>query len=118
MQSRTVAMSAGKSNGFRMRKTEGDAQHRASPCHHVAQQPFGHLTAGGVVRTEEENAFLHLLIDSFPIHWKSNVAASAPRSCATMKPGIPAGAIPENVSVRPRAIVTAGFAKLVLDVNQ
>ena len=35
-----------------------------------------------------------------------------------MKPGMPAGAIPENVSVRPRAMVTAGFAKLVLEVNQ
>lgn len=34
-----------------------------------------------------------------------------------MKPGMPAGAMPENVSVRPRAIVTAGLAKLVLDVN-
>ena len=35
-----------------------------------------------------------------------------------MNPGMPAGAIQENVPVRPRPIVTAGFAKLVLDVNQ
>ena len=82
-----------------------------------AEQSFRHLAAGGVVRAEEEDAFLQLT-DSFPIHWKSNVAASAPTSCATIKAGMPAGAIPENVSVRPRAIVTAGFAKLVLDVNQ
>jgi hypothetical protein len=35
-----------------------------------------------------------------------------------MNPGMPAGAIPEKVSVSPRAMVTAGLAKLVLDVNQ
>ena len=36
----------------------------------------------------------------------------------TMNIGADAGAIPANVSVRVRAIVTAGLAKLVLEVNQ
>src|SRR5690242_7691064 len=49
---------------------------------------------------------------------KSRVAASAPQNCATRKPGTFAGLIPENVSLRERAIVTAGFAKDVEDVNQ
>ena len=39
-------------------------------------------------------------------------------SWATMKAGTSAGRMPANVSEKPRAIVTAGFAKLVELVNQ
>src|SRR2546425_9616272 len=46
------------------------------------------------------------------------VAPAAPRSCATMKPGVSAGRIPAKVSVADRASVTAGLAKLVEAVNQ
>ena len=41
-----------------------------------------------------------------------------PIICARMKGGTSLGAMPENVSVRARAIVTAGLAKLVEAVNQ
>ena len=46
------------------------------------------------------------------------VAAAAPSSCATMKPGASTGRIPANVSEAARASVTAGFAKDVEAVNQ
>ena len=36
----------------------------------------------------------------------------------TMKPGMLLGAMPANVSVSDRPIVTAGLAKLVDEVNQ
>src|SRR5215471_2689363 len=49
---------------------------------------------------------------------KSNVAANAPASCATMKPGASTGRIPANVSLAARARVTAGFANDVDEVNQ
>lgn len=45
-------------------------------------------------------------------------AANAPRSSATMKPGTSPGAIPANVSLKLRAMVTAGLAKEVEAVNQ
>ncbi len=48
----------------------------------------------------------------------TNVAAVAPSSCATMKPGASTGRMPEKVSVRLRAMVTAGLAKEVEAVNQ
>src|SRR5262249_42143554 len=48
----------------------------------------------------------------------SAVASAAPTSCATTKPGTSWGRIPAKVSVAARARVTAGFAKLVEDVNQ
>src|SRR5262249_8277317 len=51
-------------------------------------------------------------------HRKSPVAAAAPRSCATMKPGASAGRIPANVSEAARASVTAGLANEVEAVNQ
>jgi len=44
--------------------------------------------------------------------------AAAPRSCAAMNPGAPAGEIPANVSDMTRATVTAGLAKEVDAVNQ
>ena len=44
-------------------------------------------------------------------------AASAPNNCMTMNIGADAGAIPAKVSDRVRAMVTAGFATLVEDVN-
>lgn len=46
------------------------------------------------------------------------MAAAAPASWAAMKSGAEAGAMPAKVSDRVRAIVTAGLAKLVDDVNQ
>ena len=46
------------------------------------------------------------------------MAAPAPASWATMKPGTSAGRIPANVSVAARASVTAGLANDVEDVNQ
>jgi hypothetical protein len=45
-------------------------------------------------------------------------AANISSSCATMKPIIPVGAIPEKVSETDLAIVTAGLAKEVEAVNQ
>jgi hypothetical protein len=46
------------------------------------------------------------------------VAAAAPISCATMKPGTATGRMPVNVSLAARARVTAGFANDVDAVNQ
>jgi hypothetical protein len=43
---------------------------------------------------------------------------AAPTSCIRMNIGADDGLIPVNVSDRVRAIVTAGLAKLVDDVNQ
>ena len=48
----------------------------------------------------------------------SSVASRAPRSCATMKAGMSQGRMPAKVSDSPRAMVTAGLAKLVELVNQ
>src|ERR1700737_2278926 len=48
----------------------------------------------------------------------SAVATAAPAHCATIKPGTSTGRMPEKVFVAARAIVTAGFAKLVEEVNQ
>ncbi len=48
----------------------------------------------------------------------SQVASTAPASWAAMKAGASTGRMPANVSVRPRAIVTAGLAKQVEAVNQ
>src|SRR5262245_52108955 len=49
---------------------------------------------------------------------KRYAAASAPSSSATRKPGTSRGAIPANVSLSARAMVTAGLAKDVDEVNQ
>ncbi len=49
---------------------------------------------------------------------KTSVAATAPTICARINPGAWAGTMPEKVSVRLRAIVTAGLAKEVEEVNQ
>src|SRR6478735_8652643 len=49
---------------------------------------------------------------------KSAVAAAAPTSCATMKPGASAGRMPAKVSLEARANVTAGLANDVDEVNQ
>jgi hypothetical protein len=46
------------------------------------------------------------------------LAAIAPVSCAMMNIGTSAGAIPEKLLVKLRAIVIAGLAKLGDDVNQ
>ena len=45
-------------------------------------------------------------------------AMAAPMSCMTMNIGAEDGSIPAKVSDRVRAIVTAGLAKLVEEVNQ
>jgi hypothetical protein len=45
-------------------------------------------------------------------------ASAAPTPCANTKAGTLEGSIPENVAVKPRAKVTAGFAKEVDAVNQ
>ena len=44
--------------------------------------------------------------------------AAAPANWAAIKPATLCGAIPENVSVKHRAKVIAGLAKLVEEVNQ
>ena len=44
-------------------------------------------------------------------------AVVAPTSCAAMNPGASIGRIPANVSVRVRAMVTAGLANDVEAVN-
>jgi hypothetical protein len=51
-------------------------------------------------------------------HRNRSVAAIAPASCAARNRGTSAGRIPANVSESERAIVTAGFAKEVEEVNQ
>src|SRR5262249_17790043 len=51
-------------------------------------------------------------------HRNSAVAAPAPRSCATTKPGTSTGRSPANVLLKPRASVTAGLANDVDAVNQ
>ena len=43
---------------------------------------------------------------------------SAPAACAAMKAGTSIHRIPAKLSVKARAIVTAGLAKLVEAVNQ
>ena len=48
----------------------------------------------------------------------SQTASNAPINWAMMKGGASVGRMPENVSVRLRAMVTAGLAKLVEAVNQ
>ena len=45
-------------------------------------------------------------------------ASNAPSNCETMNIGASAGAIPEKLFVMLRAIVIAGLAKLVDEVNQ
>jgi len=47
-----------------------------------------------------------------------NVAEIAPASCAATNRGTSTGRIPANVSENDRAIVTAGFANDVDEVNQ
>jgi hypothetical protein len=49
---------------------------------------------------------------------KSAVAESAPSSWAVINGTTSTGRIPANVSLSDRAIVTAGFANEVDDVNQ
>ena len=51
-------------------------------------------------------------------HTASKVATAAPASCAAMNAGTPPGAMPEKVSDKARAIVTAGLANEVEAVNQ
>ena len=51
-------------------------------------------------------------------HRAVRAAQKAPKSCATMNIGTSPGAIPANVFVRLLAIVIAGLAKLVDEVNQ
>lgn len=51
-------------------------------------------------------------------HLNRNVAPMAPAICATMKPATSPGLMPANVSLKQRAIVTAGFANDVEAVNQ
>ena len=48
----------------------------------------------------------------------ASTATPAPTNCTTMKAGAWAGAMPEKVSVKERATVTAGLAKDVDEVNQ
>ena len=54
----------------------------------------------------------------FPAAAVAASASSAPANWAATKPGRPAGAIPENVSVKLRAMATAGLANEVEAVNQ
>ena len=60
----------------------------------------------------------HLSWGSAKSHRHRPPAASAPMNCATMKPGTSGGDIPAKVSLSERAIVTAGLANEVDDVNQ
>ena len=55
---------------------------------------------------------------SIKINPATKCAASAPTSWAAMKPGTLAGAIPAKLLLSDRAIVIAGLAKLVDEVNQ
>jgi hypothetical protein len=49
---------------------------------------------------------------------KKTVAAIAPKNSTTTNEGASMGRIPANVSLKDRAMVTAGLAKDVDDVNQ
>ena len=51
-------------------------------------------------------------------HPHTTVATVAPANCAAMKPGASAGRMPAKVSESARAMVMAGLAKEVEDVNQ
>lgn len=51
-------------------------------------------------------------------HLNVKVATTAAISCAAMKAAMWAGSIPEKVLLIPRAIVTAGLANEVDEVNQ
>ena len=48
----------------------------------------------------------------------TGIAIRAPASCAAMKAGTEAGAMPAKVSEKTRPMLMAGFAKLVELVNQ
>jgi hypothetical protein len=51
-------------------------------------------------------------------HRNNNVAAIAPENSARTKSGTSVGRIPANVSDNERAMLTAGFANAVDEVNQ
>ncbi len=87
----------------------------------VPQEPFGYLASCGVTGAENQNPLLviHNLEGGAGVSQrKSSVAEAAPKTCATRKPGVSAGRIPEKVSVADRASVTAGLANEVDEVNQ
>jgi hypothetical protein len=108
----------------------------------MGEQSFSHLAAGTIFNAESWITFLHGLCPvrlslhspagcargnttSFASEGrpgasqrKRTVAARAPSNCATIKPGVSDGRMPANVSVNPRASVTAGLAKEVEAVNQ
>src|SRR2546421_1476220 len=111
------------------------ALHFKAVASHRAQQAFRHLTARRVSCAENQHALF--LVHSRPSFMscgitiasasfascgmsqrKSAVAAAAPNSCATMKPGTSEGRIPAKVSLIERARVTAGLANEVDAVNQ
>ncbi len=51
-------------------------------------------------------------------HCATHVASTAPKICTAMNGKTEAGDIPAKLSLKLRAMVTAGFAKLVDAVNQ
>ena len=85
------------------------------------QKRLGHSATSRVLNANEENGAFHGFDNSFGdrnSHVKSAVATSAPSSSAAINAGTSRGAIPANVLLNERAIVTAGFANDVEAVNQ
>src|SRR5262249_24290506 len=101
-----------------------------SVAREMPQQPFGHLASRGVAGTQKQDSFFHFaalpmdLVSSTALsegcrsHFHNGMAIATPATWAAMKPGTLRGRMPENVSVAARAIVTAGFANEVEEVNQ
>ena len=78
------------------------------------------LFAGGLRRSgQSDRAYSDGLKIGRGKSWPPTLAASsAPANCTAMNIGTSAGAIPEKLLVMLRAIVIAGLAKLVDEVNQ
>ena len=82
-----------------------------------AMAAFAGLTAYALIRRKR----VQRVRLSSPLRYNqpnSAADANAPANCATMNAAAFSGAIPANAAVRDRAIVTAGFANDVDDVNQ
>src|SRR4029077_977888 len=85
------------------------------------EERLGHLRAAGVVHTCEKDRLHEWACTAGHAgtsQRESAVAAAAPVSCATTKPGTSTGRTPAKVSVSARPMVTAGFANDVETVNQ
>ena len=108
---------ATRSCGTRLKPSDAD-KGRQGPKQKAHQSAFcnnrGEVGAGPGCERSAAASYLA----SRKSHPAKPPPATAPTICAAMKPGMFEGAIPENVSVKARAKVTAGLAKEVDAVNQ